>query len=135
MDRSTLAMDRRLTMKYTREERLEIGRRIYVGEISRYEAADEYGIDEGTGRNYMRMYRDANQLLPKSINRCHGDITKIVTRRATPDMGEYEAMSKEELILELVKARINEARLKKGYEVKGVGAQKEFIPLDNKNTK
>ena len=44
-------------------------------------------------------------------------------------------MTKEELIQELVKARINEARLKKGYEVKGVGAEKVFIPLDNKNTK
>ena len=31
-------------MKYTKEERMEIGRRIYNGEISRYEAAEEYGI-------------------------------------------------------------------------------------------
>ena len=30
-------------------------------------------------------------------------------------------MSKEELIHELIMARINEARLKKGYEVKGDG--------------
>ena len=44
-------------------------------------------------------------------------------------------MTKEELILELVKARIAEARLKKGYEVRGAGADKEFIRLDNKNTK
>ena len=31
-------------MKYTLEERLEIGRRIYDGEMSRYEAAEQYGI-------------------------------------------------------------------------------------------
>ena len=31
-------------MKYTREERLDIGRRIYAGELSRYQAAEEYGI-------------------------------------------------------------------------------------------
>ncbi len=31
--------NRRLTMKYTPEERLDIGRRIYDGELSRYEAA------------------------------------------------------------------------------------------------
>ena len=41
-------------------------------------------------------------------------------------------MSKEELIHELVRAKITEARLKKGYEVKGVGTQKEYVPLDNK---
>ena len=48
---------------------------------------------------------------------------------------DYEAMSKEELIQELVRAKIVEARLKKGYEVKGAGAQKEFAPLDSKSTK
>lgn len=51
-------------MKYTKEQRLDIGRRIYDGEISRYEAAEEYVINEQTARNYMRMYRDANQLPP-----------------------------------------------------------------------
>lgn len=49
-------------MKYTKEQRLDIGRRIYEGEISRYEAAEEYDINEQTARGYMRMYRDVNQL-------------------------------------------------------------------------
>lgn len=44
-------------MKYTKEQRLDIGRRIYDGEISRYEAAEEYVINEQTARNYMRMYK------------------------------------------------------------------------------
>lgn len=35
-------------MKYTKEQRLDIGRRIYDGEISRYEAAEEYVINEQT---------------------------------------------------------------------------------------
>ena len=52
-------------MKYTKEQRLDIDRRIYYSEISRYEAAEEYGISEQTARNYMRMYRDANRLPPK----------------------------------------------------------------------
>ena len=30
-------------MKYTPEERLDIGRQIYDGELSRYEAAEQYG--------------------------------------------------------------------------------------------
>lgn len=32
---------RRIIMKYTKEERLEIGRQIYDGEITRYQAAEK----------------------------------------------------------------------------------------------
>ena len=52
-------------MKYTKEKRLDIGRRIYDGELTRYEAAKEYEINEQTARNYMRMYRDVNLLPPR----------------------------------------------------------------------
>ena len=41
----------------------------------------------------------------------------------------------EELELELMKKDIEIARLKKGYTVKGVGAEKEFVTTFNKNTK
>ena len=41
----------------------------------------------------------------------------------------------EELELELMKKEIEIARLKKGYMVKGVGAEKEFITTFDKNTK
>ena len=44
-------------------------------------------------------------------------------------------MSKEELLHELMKSKINEARLKKGYMVKGDGAEKEYYLLNNKNTR
>lgn len=43
------------------------------------------------------------------------------TAASAASLEELESMSKEELIRELIKARINEARLKKGYEVKGDG--------------
>ena len=121
--------NRRLTMKYTPEERLDIGRRIYDGELSRYEAAEQYGIGEQTARNYMRMYRDANHLPPK-----HGKRAISVTSfKTTPaGMEELESMTREQLIQELVKARITEARLKKGYEVKGDGT---VILYGSKNTK
>ncbi len=44
-------------------------------------------------------------------------------------------MTKEELIKELVKTRISEARLKKGYEVKGDGADRTITIFDNWNMK
>lgn len=116
-------------MKYTKEERLDIGRRIYDGELSRYEAAEQYCIDPNTARNYMRMYRDTNHLPPKQSKQ---GITLPSFKADPKGIDDLESLTKEELIQELVKARITEARLKKGYEVKGDGA---VILYDSKNTK
>ena len=52
-------------MRYTKEQRLDIGRRIYNGELTQYEAAKQYDISHSTARDYMRMYRDENRLPPK----------------------------------------------------------------------
>ena len=129
LDKDSPELNRRLTMKYTKEERMDIGRRIYDGEISRYEAAEQYGINDQTARNYMRMYRDTNKLPPKRGKR---SITTPSFQKAPVGMEELESMTKEQLIQELVKARITEARLKKGYEVKGDGT---VILYGNRNTK
>ena len=123
-------------MKYSKEQRLEIGRRVYQGELSNYQAAKEYGISDGTARDYMRLYRDANHLPPKTPQPGYKpEDRERMPHVADSDLEEYESMSKEELIQELVRSKIREARLKKGYEVKGVGAAKVFIPLGSKNTK
>ena len=114
-------------MHYTKEERLNIGQRIYNGEITRYQAAEEYGISDQTARDYMRLYRDANHLPPK-----RGTRSSISVPNPPTNMEDLASMSKEELIEELIKARIAEARLKKGYEVKGDGSVIRYV---SKNTK
>lgn len=119
LDKGNPNASRRLIVKYTKEERLDIGRQIYTGELSRYKASEKYGISINTARDYMRLYRDANDLpakrgTPKNYAVGH-------TAASAASLEELESMSKEELIRELIKARINEARLKKGYEVKGDG--------------
>ncbi|MBQ8619413.1 MAG: hypothetical protein IJ418_18180 [Clostridia bacterium] len=53
------------TSRYTFEERLAIGGRIYHGELNRYQAAIEYEISTDTCRNYMRMYRAKHNLPAK----------------------------------------------------------------------
>ena len=120
-------------MKYTKEQRLDIGRRIYDGEIDRYQAAEEYGINDYTARDYMRLYRDTYQL--PHIRGTYGN-SKVVPKASNitnqADLQEYQDMSKEELIQALIQARITEARLKKGYEVKGDGS---IIRYNNKNIK
>lgn len=123
-------MNRRLTMKYTREERLDIGRRIYEGELSRYQAANAYGISEMTARDYMRLYRDTKQLPAKHHTKA---LAKAPSFQSAPvNMEDLKSMTKDQLIQELMKARITEARLKKGYEVKGDGT---VVLYGSKNTK
>ena len=39
-------------MKYILEQRLDIGRRIYEGKITRFQAAQEYDINDNTACNY-----------------------------------------------------------------------------------
>lgn len=89
-------------MKYANQEQLEIGLRIYKGEIICYQAAEQYGTSEQTARNYMRMYRDANGLLPKRSAR--KSIQAPSFGSALAGLEEFKTMTKEELIQELVKA-------------------------------
>ena len=122
-------------MSYTKEERLDIGKQIYNNEISKSDAAIKYRISEGTARDYMRLYRDVNGLPPKNRIKTEEHTVKICPHSSQPDLSEYESMTKEELIKELVKSRINEARLKKGYEVKGAGVDRTVTIFDSWNMK
>lgn len=122
-------------MKYDKYERLEIGKRVYDGEISKHEAAVQYGISEGSARRYMRDYRIANDLPPRSSERGNFSYSQLAAEHTASTLEDLHSMTKDELIREVVKARVSEARTKKGYSVKGVGADKEFIPLGKKNIK
>lgn len=111
LDPNTPQVNRRFIMKYTKEERLEIGRRVYTDELTRYEASEKYDISPNTSRDYMRLYRDANDLPAK-----RGTPKNYATRQTAASaagLEELKSMSKEELIHELIMARINEARFKK----------------------
>ena len=71
----------------------------------------------------MRQYRDVNHLPPKIGKRRES----VLVPSSPAGMEDLEVMSKEELIEELIKARIAEARLKKGYEVKGDGSVIRYV--------
>ncbi len=83
-------------MKYTRKERLDIGRRIYDGEITRSQAAEKYGIGSYTARDYMRMYRDLNKLPPmRSRKNSYDTFSRVIK---SMDSEKLETMTKDELI-------------------------------------
>ncbi|MBP3897973.1 MAG: hypothetical protein J6D57_09145 [Mogibacterium sp.] len=43
--------------KYSPEERLKIGKKMYERELTRFTAAAKYDISPDTARNYMRFYK------------------------------------------------------------------------------
>lgn len=117
-------------MKYTPEQRLDIGRKIYTGEISKQDAMKQYEIQLSTADLYIIEYKRANGIAirPRTPS-------PVVKNISDADLEAYQAMTKEELIRELILSKANELRAKKGYEVKGVGPNKEFVSLSNKSSK
>jgi AraC family transcriptional regulator of adaptative response / DNA-3-methyladenine glycosylase II len=78
-------------MKHMKEERLDIGRRIYDGEISKYTAAEKCGISVSCARDYMRFYRNINGLPPKDLK---GPRAKRIPAQKDPEtMEDLESMN------------------------------------------
>ena len=121
-------------MKYTKEQRIDIGRRVFTHEISHVDAENSYGVARSCIDRYVREYKIANGI-PTETRADRAESPALVKQALPLDIEAYKAMSKEELIDELIRAKVNEARAKKGYEVKGDGASKEYISLNSKNSK
>ena len=77
----------------------------------------------------------ANRLPPKRGTKSNCGLANMKFKPTPAGLEDLQSMTKEELIDALVMARITEARLKKGYLVEGVGAEKKFIPIGKKSTK
>ena len=125
-------------MKYSKEERLEVGRKIHESGMSNLNAGIMFGISEESARRYRILYEQSQGIKHDSsrAHKCPVDTAALITPgEPMSSSDDYSSMTREELIEELMKSKIREARLKKGYLVKGVGADKEYILLDSKNTK
>lgn len=122
-------------MKYSREQRLDIARRVYERELTVEEASVKYELNPSSVKGYLRLYRAETGLPPRTHRKKTWNATQHIEDQKDSSLKEYEAMSKEELIDALVMARINEARLKKGYSVKGSGVEKKYVPIDSGNIK
>ncbi len=113
----------------TPEEKELIVKRYQKGE-SAIQLAREYGIDR------MRVYKWLKKYKEEGLGGLKSKTGKASKRHR--NMGLYLRKPKtkiEELELELLKKDIEIARLKKGYMVKGVGAEKEYVSTFDKNTK
>ena len=65
----------------------------------------------------------------------NGNVKKSVKNVLSNERATYENMTRDELIDALILAKANELRAKKGYEVRGVGADKEFIISNEESSK
>ena len=125
-------------MKYSKTERIKIGKEIYESGMSFIEAGVTYGISDETARRYQIIYEKSSGVSHHSGNKIPPvPSLEVQSHNAEPLAStlNYEDMTKKELIQELMKAKIREARLKKGYMVRGCGASREFVLLSKGNTK
>lgn len=116
-------------MQYNNELRLEIGRQVVTHELTRQEAMQKYGIGKTCVDKYIHLYKVSAGIPTRTRT------TTPIPKADSLDIEAYMDMSKEQLINLLIISKANELRAKKGYEVKGAGSKKEFIPLNKKNMK
>lgn len=107
---------------YTKQERISIGKSIYERQKSYKEVMSELGVARVTLVTWVNLYKE-------SINAPKG------YRPVEKPVNNYDDLSKNQLIKELLNKDIEIERLKKGYTVKGVGAKKEFVILNDQNMK
>jgi len=115
---------------YTDEEKLEIVKDHIDNRISIRACADKYNIAVTSLVYWLRSYREKGEEGLKSM----------IGKHRGPNKGRPKGTFKpkttiEELERENLKLKIENERLKKGYLTKGVGAKKEFISINNKNSK
>lgn len=113
----------------TAEEKEKTVKRYLAGE-SATKIANEIDTSDDVIRKWVQKYNSEGIDGLKSKTGKHSNTSK--------NSGLYLRKPKnkiEELELEIMKKDIEIARLKKGYNVKGVGQEKEFVTTFNKNTK
>ena len=98
------------------------------GEIGFRSGARTIGVGLEVFRTWIRKYKE---------NGIEGLISKTGTKRGgNKGQGKKKCKTREEeLERENTKLKIEIARLKKGYYVKGVGQRKEYVSINNKSIK
>ena len=115
--------------KYTVEEKLSIVNMNLQDHMSIIQIEKETGISDSLISAWIHKYLDNGlQGLENKKNKKSGNVYAA--------LHTSKSLTKEErLELENMKLKIENERLKKGYLVKGVGAEKEYVTFLEKNMK
>lgn len=95
--------------------------------VSLGELEKEYRINRGLIHAWIQKYLEKGEM---GLSRGKNQKNPLVTL-----LHKKELTTEESLLLENLQLRIENERLKKGYQVKGAGHQKEFISLNKVNAK
>lgn len=114
--------------KWTNEERLKYVLMCEEEHIPVRTIVREEGISRGTLREWISRYRSGGEeaLNPEKLHPGN-HFSALHTSKSLSE--------NERLILLVEKLQIENERLKKGYTVKGVGADKEFVTTKDLNSK
>lgn len=118
----------------TKQEKIEIGKKIHDGEMTVKDAVDAFGASRSTVWRWSKAYEQnpGQEGKPKVTP---SPSKPLGVSAAAPAPAEYESMEKPELIKELMKRDIEVSRLKKGYSVKGGGSKKAYVTFSGSSTK
>ena len=116
--------------EYSADEQMAIGKEIRDGLLTIPAVAEKYGVDYYAARRWYRRYAKDSGLGPKRRG-----YSGLEARTAPAGIEELESMTRDQLIDEVIKARAEAERAKKGYTVRGGGQGKEFLPLGNPNSR
>ena len=97
------------------------------------QTAEKYDIDRSVLKEWRAKYR------AHGIDGLKSQTGKAKSPRKGNPYGGLQSKKnrtrEEELELENLKLKVEVARLKKGYQVKGVGSKKEYVTIKDLNTK
>ena len=112
---------------WTQEEKLRIVKRYFEEGITQRPLAKEEGISHGMLANWITKYHEEGPDGLSSKKKTGNPFSALHTSNSLTEV--------ERLRLLVAKQEIEIERLKKGYLVKGVGANKEFVTLKEMNMK
>ena len=113
---------------WTKEQKLAIIKRYYEEHISAGSLAEEYEADKSMICRWIRNYNQYGESVFDSKNSRKGNpFSALHTSKFLTET--------DRLHLQLAKLEIENERLKKGYQAKGVGANKVFVTGPDKSTK
>ena len=99
----------------TKDEEMDVGRQIYDRLLTIPLAAEKYGVTYGVARRWLRSYRAAMGLSPRNQG-----FANPAASAERADIGELGSMTRGQLIDEVIKARADAERAKKGTRRKEV---------------
>ena len=111
---------------FSQEEKLNYVEQFFESHKSGRQYAKDAGIDYGCLNRWLKAYsEEGKEGLASHRNRCGNRYAALHTSKSLDELGQLQ--------LRMAKLEADVARLKKGYQVKGSGSQKEFVTGSGKS--